>query len=131
MDEIELSGCEKLRFDYIIEKFDFERVHNCMLGMSWKWYINGSFVTPNITDLKYLAKSLLKRMILRLRNDKNSFISSNSGGFQIFYIKELDKLELSFVVSYEDDLILIKYDNLYQTQKKIDNRKKIIKELIK
>ena len=96
--------------DYILDTFNFERVHVAMLALDWKW--RDPLAVPTIARLKQRAKFLLDSAY-------KEQITIATGGLQAVYhppIKDLDLLidsgpilSLSFVLTetnsedYEDD----------------------------
>lgn len=77
--------------DYILEDFDFKKVHKAMKALNWKW--GGEH--PEIEDLKNQAKDLL----INCAKTKSDQVSC--GGFvvtRLVYKKEVS-YELSFVVT--------------------------------
>ena len=96
--------------DYILETFNFERVHVAMLALDWKW--RDPLAVPTIARLKQRAKFLLDSAY-------KEKITIATGGLQAMYyppIKDSDLLvdsgpilSLSFVLTetnsedYNDD----------------------------
>jgi hypothetical protein len=96
--------------DYILETFNFERVHVAMLALDWKW--RDPLAVPTIARLKQRAKFLLDSAY-------KEKITIATGGLQAVYhppIKDSDLLidsgpilSLSFVLTetnsedYNDD----------------------------
>ena len=96
--------------DYILDTFNFERVHVAMTALDWKW--RDPLAVPTIARLKQRAKFLLDSAY-------KEQITIATGGLQAVYhppIKDLDLLidsgpilSLSFVLTetnsedYEDD----------------------------
>jgi hypothetical protein len=96
--------------DYILETFNFERVHVAMLALDWKW--RDPLAIPTIARLKQRAKFLLDSAY-------KEKITIATGGLQAVYhppIKDSDLLidsgpilSLSFVLTetnsedYNDD----------------------------
>jgi hypothetical protein len=96
--------------DYILDTFNFERVHVAMLALDWKW--RDPLAVPTIARLKQRAKFLLDSAY-------KEQITIVTGGLQAVYhppIKDSDLLidsgpilSLSFVLTetnsedYEDD----------------------------
>ncbi|MFV2015650.1 MAG: hypothetical protein ACC656_09500, partial [Candidatus Heimdallarchaeota archaeon] len=83
---------ENYPVDFIINNFDFEKVHRYMIYGNWKWArING---VPSVKELKYCAKQLLEE----LRNRDNETWSIGTGGFQA--IKRNNKLQRRYNGNY-------------------------------
>ena len=96
--------------DYILETFNFERVHVAMTALDWKW--RDPLAVPTIARLKKRAQMLLETAY-------KEKITITTGGLQAVYhppIKDSDLLidsgpilSLSFVLTetnsedYEDD----------------------------
>jgi len=94
----------------IIENFNWERVHNTMLTLDWRWatYNSGTEV-PSIGALVITAHRLLNdACLLALKN--KSDVKTATGGFhaKALYCKEtnqIDNLELYFqITSWDVDL---------------------------
>ena len=94
--------------DYIIDKFNFERVHIAMTAVDWKWAQQSLAPTqvPNVARLKVTARHLLEVAYKEMT-------TSSSGGFLAEYHPSIDNsdgfLSLKFVLDqvssgdYEDD----------------------------
>jgi len=86
------------KINEVLEEFDFDKVHEVMSFLNWKWANNdGTFKIPNHYRLIEGAKGLL----YACKNDKNDIMTSSGGGF----IAHKDKDEngesyytLSFIV---------------------------------
>ena len=122
---IVLTESEKLRLNEIIKKFNFNRVYKCMNGMNWEW--GSSKGVPTIIEIKKSAKSLLISAIEHIR--KKESVRIGTGGFQVEYSKEVDLLELSFVVSAWDDEDITKNSKYLKTLKK-EKRQQYIKKIL-
>lgn len=95
----------KDQIDYIMDKFNFERVHVAMTALDWTWVEGGNHVIPSITKLKQTAKRLLEAAATEK-------ITTGTGGFQAKYcppvkddtlgIDEDAMLVLSFVLTETD-----------------------------
>lgn len=90
---------------YILNTFNFERVHIAMTALDWTWVDGGNHVIPSITKLKQTAKRLLEAAATEK-------ITTGSGGFQAKYCppekdpvsgtEEEEMLVLSFVLTETD-----------------------------
>ena len=95
----------KDQIDYIMDKFNFERVHVAMTALDWTWVEGGNHVIPSITKLKQTAKRLLQAAATEK-------ITTGTGGFQAKYcpperddklgIDQDAMLVLSFVLTETD-----------------------------
>lgn len=80
----------------LLGSFDFDRVHNVMVLLGWKWQRNGLEHVPEVPELRESARELLDALI---RQGHSGSISS--GGFvarRVTYTEEGLSLRLSFVV---------------------------------
>jgi len=84
--------------DEILDYFDFEKVHEVMLHLDWKWAsIHGDPRVPTVDELKQEAEKLL-------REAWENKTSLATGGFYVTYHKEdvdsgyEDGLELNFQI---------------------------------
>ena len=70
----------KKSINYIMDEFDFDRVHKAMMALNWQWYfIDGIYAIPTIEDLRYKAEQLLLDAISTL--EKNYYVAT--GGFVV------------------------------------------------
>lgn len=79
--------------DDIIDNFDFEKVHQTMVALNWKWA--GYKEVPEIPDLRKFARARLKEAHARKT-------TISSGGFKATYEKWSQirfTLRLEFIVS--------------------------------
>ena len=84
--------------DYIISKFNFERVHVVMTAIDWRWAAMGNLVpteVPSVARLKQSARTTLELAF----NEKTTI---GTGGFYAVYhppTSDSDEiLELRFVL---------------------------------
>jgi hypothetical protein len=94
----------------IIENFNWEKVHNTMLALNWKWatYNSGTEV-PSIGALVVTAQNLLHdACFYALKNKSDAKIATGGFHAKAFYCKEtnqIDNLELYFqITSWDVDL---------------------------
>jgi hypothetical protein len=93
--------------DDILTEFDFEKVHDTMVALDWKWASTHPSV-PSIRDLKDTARQLLIS-VYNLRKDKYNDthpevpVQVATGGFRAIALSNDDKvvdfLKLEFVVT--------------------------------
>lgn len=100
---------------YIIENFNFEKVHKVMELLNWTWLMSND--VPTIDELKKSATRLLNDIC------KEDFDTSSTGGFKV--TKYDDHLELEFIISNYDSSVL-NYGSEYERKKKLKTRKKKI-----
>lgn len=92
----------KKHIDHIMKNFDFERVHDIMDHLKWKWCImpGGKADVPNVEQLKREARRQLEYAI-----ECGDWVSS--GGFQVIIEPASGYLSLKFIVEesefYEGD----------------------------
>ncbi len=80
--------------DEIMDNFDFDKVHRCMIALDWKWDIADCKGIPDIVDLRRMARRLLRECV-----DKNE---GSTGGFAAGIDRDGGCLWLSFVVENWD-----------------------------
>ena len=69
------------KVDYIIQNFDFKKVHELMRKRDWVWTnIKG---VPNVQQLKECAHDLLRRVV------ENGWVGSSGGGFNVEHKNEV------------------------------------------
>jgi len=86
-------------WDWIVQNFDWNKVHKTMIALDWKWFFNdivpegieGNMRTPSINEMKHLAEDLLYKVYI-----DETIKMSAKGGFEA--IREDDELSLSFVI---------------------------------
>jgi len=86
----------KDQIDYIMDKFNFERVHVAMTAVDWKWvdYSNMSESSvPSIARLKEAARRLLN-------SAADGQITTASGGFYARYCPPEGEDEAMLVLSF-------------------------------
>jgi hypothetical protein len=81
--------------DSIMNGFNFEKVHKCMILLNWGWAEPGG--VPSVVELKAMAMRLLVDAI----NSKNECSTMACGGFVA--TKDNDGLGLSFVLEESDN----------------------------
>lgn len=84
----------------LIDSFDFEKVHKCLVAVDWKWsVISGGYRVPNIAEMKDLVSKLFDELVC------NYQISSVSiEGFRVYFdeefgSKENDAIKLEFILT--------------------------------
>lgn len=112
---------------YILDHFDFDKVHNIMTILDWKWYctsekgLGDGLHIPSIDNMRRTASGLLNDMC---KPDVNYGDYSATGGFKV--TMRDDYLELEFVLTDEYSS-LVNYDEPnYEKMKKTKTRKKKI-----
>ena len=63
------------QIEWVMENFNFKRVHHCMADLKWGWADCGG-KTPDIEAMKREARHLLTEVA-----ENSSYYSSGSGGF--------------------------------------------------
>lgn len=76
--------------DYVLDNFDFERVHKAMVALDWHWASVGD--VPEIYDLRVKSRELLHD-VLR----KEQYLVG-TGGLYATYDREYDMLGLRFCI---------------------------------
>ena len=112
-----------IHINFIMDNFDFEKIHKAMVALDWEWFgITSGVPTcgiPTIEDLKSQASDMLYYIC------SSMFDSSSSGGLKV--TKHEDHLELDFSIGEMCSSILNngeEYDRLKllkERRKKIDN----------
>lgn len=103
------------QINYIIQGFDFEKVHNVMKFLNWTWWHIGQ--PPSVDDLKKEATKLLEE----LYDSEYTYIKT--GGFKV--TKYEDHISLEFIITdYSSEMLNcgLKYEKL----KKLKIRKRKI-----
>ena len=100
---------------YIIENFNFEKVHTVMELLHWTWVMSNN--VPTIDELKKIAARLLNDV------SKNDYDSCSTGGFKATRYE--DHLKLEFIISNYDSSSL-NIGPIYERKKKLKTRKKKI-----
>jgi len=86
----------KDQIDYIMNQFEFERVHSVMTAFNWEWidYSDmAKFSVPTITRIKETAR----RLLVSAANDQ---ITAASGGFYAKYCPPEGEYEAMLVLSF-------------------------------
>ncbi len=98
-----LVKSEILRLNEIIDHFNFDKVHGCMSLMKWRWaFAKTESGIPSKEEIIHTAKDLITKTIVNFLRTNNSG-GVGIGGFNCYYHREEDYLELSFVVADWDD----------------------------
>lgn len=81
------------RIKEIISNFDFQRVHDVMKHLKWKWaFINTESGIPSVGDLMIVSQSLLERV----SENKDDYYFIGTGG--LIAEKIGNDFRLSFVL---------------------------------
>jgi hypothetical protein len=113
MKNFTLTKEEHIKF--ILDNFDFGRVHKIMKYLKWEWAGRG---VPNILELRNIAERLLNEVY----DDNGKWIAT--GGFKAS--KYHDFLELEFIVTDWSTEILNNGDH-YDKMKELKDKKKKLK----
>jgi hypothetical protein len=96
-----MTDHKKVAVEYCLNTFNFERVHEVMKQVEWKWYTCGGLKVPSIVQLILSAQQRLNEAW-----DKRTTVES--GGLRAVYVPaELDEydvvqppgLELLFILT--------------------------------
>ena len=92
--------------DFVIDAFDFEKVHKVMVDLDWKWVTEtGDLVIPDIYRLRSVARRLLRESYRCQQKFGYSRGMTAAGGFQAcFYPADIEgdaNFHLLFVVTEE------------------------------
>jgi len=109
LNPVEVKSIDPLvtMVDDILNEFDFEKVHDTMVALDWKWYSTHPSV-PSIRDLKDTARHLLISVYNLRKNEYQDTLPEvpvqvATGGFRAIALSndsgEVDFLKLEFVVS--------------------------------
>lgn len=84
----------------IIEEFDFDKVHNVMTHLNWKW---GDEI-PTMVKIMVKASEMLEEVYSESETSKKDFFIG-TGGFeaQAYYEEGTIKLQLKFVLTSWDN----------------------------
>jgi len=72
--------------DYVIENFDFEKVHSVMKFLNWSWHAEG---VPKIQTIILRSREMLIDTFKRSIKENKSFTIA-SGGFRCYCEKYID-----------------------------------------
>lgn len=113
LDKIKLKLQQKI--DNIMDCFDFNKVHDTMEHLNWKWVSTRGEV-PDIIDLKQCARKLLNDVVDQYINNRicgdeqSQVFGISTGGFKAELYYEI--LNLSFILeSWDEENILDKPEN--------------------
>lgn len=67
---------ESLSIEEIMNRFDFEKVHQYMVATGWKWWDR----VPEMEDLRRTAL----RLLVEAQMDENDVTSVGTGGFRVY-----------------------------------------------
>lgn len=116
---LELTINKEKHIEEILNNFDFEKVHNIMVALDWKWFGVG---VPSVEDLKKQALELLNEIC------NYDITSSSTGGLKA--IKCDDYLELEFIITSFDSIGL-NFSLEYERKKQSKIRKNKINKINK
>lgn len=125
---MELTLKKERHIQFIIENFDFEKVHNIMTSLNWKWYCYSpnrremGLYVPTIEQLKKTAVELLEYVY-----DDLNYDTTSTGGFKA--TRYDDHLGLEFVLSSFDSESINYDEPRYEIIKNNKIRKKKINTL--
>lgn len=83
-----------LRVDEIMERFDFEKVHEYMVATDWKWIGE----VPDLNKIKTKAYSLLMQAVDEFYKTQQPYGNIGTGGFMVYYFPW--GMELVFKLEY-------------------------------
>lgn len=88
---------EHERVDYILENFDFNKVHQVMRFLNWTWRGEG---VPTVEELKSTASYLLHCCSIYLsQNPNENHYSTATGGFEVVYHE--GRIRLLFILEHK------------------------------
>ena len=89
------------RCDEIMDNFDFDKVHECMTKLNWKWVNNKSNTVriPDKSEIREEARRLLKECIDRNHIKNSSCWMVSCGGFKAQIDLNEGWLILEFIVA--------------------------------
>lgn len=117
----------KKHIDYILDHFDFDKVHNIMTILDWRWYctsekgLGDGLHVPSIDNMRRTVYDLLNDMD---KPDVNYGDYSATGGFKV--TMRNDYLELEFILEECPSSIVNYEEPNYEKIKKTKTRKKKI-----
>lgn len=98
------------RIQYVLDKFDFEKVLATLNSLDWKWIkpdFNG-YEIPNVYRMKVVARTLMETAYKELiKDDEVKVYTAGTGGFVATCSKEDDRYD--FVLQF----VLTEYDSEY------------------
>lgn len=83
-----LKPIEK-HIDEVMTWFDFQKVHQIMVHMDWKW-VGTENKVPEIIEMKQLVCEYMEKLYNNYSKCERCCISTGSGGFDIRYTKGID-----------------------------------------
>jgi len=92
-----ISEKDKKAIDEIMDWFDFQKVHDCMTALNWKWAMYNGYRVPIVPELRSKAREVLYSCC------KNNSSQFSTGGF-VATRHEGGVIDLSFVVAQYDIL---------------------------
>jgi len=85
-----------INIKYIMEKFDFEKIHAYMVLTNWRYRNNDK--SPSIEELKITACSVIDKCLIEVYKDDNIYHFCSFGGFKASYYPKEKNIELSFII---------------------------------
>ena len=79
-DEVDIGALERAKIDNIMDNFNFQKVHDYMKSVNWRWAMSKEGV-PTIDELKKEARRLLVGAVKEKTN-------LSTGGFRAVYDTE-------------------------------------------
>ena len=77
------------QMDEVMDWFDFEKVHRCMVALNWTWYDVG------VPDVPTMRKKVREYMVDAYRVNG----AVGSGGFEVEYNEDTKSFKVRFVVA--------------------------------
>jgi hypothetical protein len=81
------------KFDWVLDGFDFEKVHNVMTFLGWKWFTLDGVKVPSINQMKESCRELFEEVA------SGETDNMASGGFSVR--KYGDNIVLEFILADE------------------------------
>jgi len=104
--------------DYVLDGFNFEKLHEAMVRMNWKWAKASGCRVPSVEELIKCAEHCL----ITVAEASNKEYFCGTGGF-FAHKTDKDYFELKFVVEEYDN-----FDMVEDGKKKRKKRKRIEKK---
>lgn len=91
-----MTNITQSQVDYIMENFDFEKVHRTMVALDWKWLGQ----VPTLEQIRTQAQDLMMEFIDNpVDIDGERFISRGTGGFMVRLLgTDYSAISLEFAV---------------------------------
>lgn len=81
------------KFEWVLDGFDFEKVHRIMTFLDWKWFTLDGVKVPSINQMKEFCRELFEEVA---SGEKDNMAS---GGFSVR--KYGDNIVLEFILADE------------------------------